>query len=328
MTNSAIQPVSPNQFLIDTATNKDRRAQMGIFVRWLDTQQMNWWSADLRDYREYLLKQYRTKQGERLSLVSVSKYVEAARRSYAALATDNTLLDKLYASVPAGYSPADREAEITRLLRYVNNNANPEKNTVKLSTKKHKTDQELMRLSFQEAIAIVDSIGRGTKKELRDTAIAAFLFATGLRVAELCALTVDDLQQTMNGRKGVVVLRGKNDTQRFVIDVPEMWRLRQRAAEYLESVPSGVLFRPFESRHYKHLIDEPLAPRTVQTLFTSLGLHPHQARHSYARILVEEFGYSKEFVQEQLAHASIRVTEHYIGKQQDVRFAELERRTP
>lgn len=323
MTDSAIQKQSPNQFLLEGVTNKDRRAQVNVFVRWLDARHQAWWDVDLRDYRDYLLKSHRTKQGEKLSPVSVSKYVEAVRRSYYALATDNTLLDHLYASVPAGYSPADREAEITRLLRYVNNNANPEKNTVKLTKKLHQTDQELKRLTFAEAVAIVDSIGIASAKQQRDTAIVAFLFATGLRVAELCALVVDDLKQTSNGFPGVLVLHGKNDTQRFVIHVQEMWRLKQQAMGYIESIPNGAVFRPFESRHYTKLVDQPISPRSVQTLFASLGLHPHQARHSYARIMTEEFGYSKEFVQEQLAHSSIKITEHYIGRQADVRFNEL-----
>ena len=83
------------------------------------------------------MTEYRTTQTQRpLSKVSASKYVEAVRRRYHALATDNGLLDALYAAVPDNTSPADREAEITRLLRYVNNNANVEHNRIKLPDRK------------------------------------------------------------------------------------------------------------------------------------------------------------------------------------------------
>lgn len=322
---SDLAPYSPNNILLHGVVNKDRRAQTLVYVRWLDEHGRGWWNTDLSEYREYLLNEYVTRSGSRLSLTSASKYVEAVRRRYHALATDNALLDQLYAAVPADLSPADREAHISRLLRYVHNNAQAEHNRVKLPTIRHQTDKEMYRLSFAEALALCQAVGQATPLQRRNRAIVGFLFATGLRVAELCALVVDDLLQTRQQRPGVLVQHGKGNVQRFVYYVPELQPLMDATAEYFSRITSGHVFRPFESRHQRRLQERPIDERTVQDLFASFGLHPHQARHSYARMLTEEFGYSKAFAQEQLGHQSIRNTEIYIGKLDDTRVNELER---
>lgn len=318
---------SPNARLLAGIVNKDRAAQVAIFVRWLDDNGRRWWETDLREYRDYLLTEYRTTQTQRpLSKVSASKYVEAVRRRYHALATDNSLLDALYAAVPTDMSPADREAEITRLLRYVNNNANVEHNRIKLPTIKHQTDQETVRLTFAQAYALAEGIGGKSLRAIRDRAIVAFLFATGLRVDELCALVRSDLEQTAEGRAGVLVRHGKGNVQRFVIFVPELEPLLRLTDDYMAFIDGGYVFRPFESRHCKRLLNEAISKRSVQALFEGFGMHAHQARHSYARMLNIEFGYSMAFVQEQLAHESEHTTRHYVGKRDDVRFDELDQR--
>ncbi|MEO0563688.1 MAG: tyrosine-type recombinase/integrase, partial [Chloroflexota bacterium] len=51
---------------------------------------------------------------------------------------------------------------------------------------------------------------------LRDTAIVTVLMMTGLRAAELCALTVEDVFATVDGAPVVRVRHGKGNKRRLV----------------------------------------------------------------------------------------------------------------
>jgi integrase/recombinase XerC len=145
---------------------------------------------------------------------------------------------------------------------------------------------------------------------LRDQAILELLYATGIRVSELCGLDVDDVDQ---GRRLVRVL-GKGAKERSVpFGVPaasalEAWLSRGRPAVATEVSGPAVFLGARGGR---------LDPRTARdVVYRRLGavsgapvLGPHGLRHTAPHLL--EGGADLRSVQELLGHATLATTQIY-----------------
>lgn len=146
---------------------------------------------------------------------------------------------------------------------------------------------------------------------LRDTAIMELLYATGIRVSELCGLDVDDLDE---GRNTVRVL-GKGGRERTVpVGLPAVravaaWR---RAGRPLLAAPGSGPALFLGARGGR------LGPRTARrVVHTRLAAvtgvpdsGPHGLRHAAATHLLEG-GADLRSVQEILGHASLASTQIY-----------------
>jgi len=155
--------------------------------------------------------------------------------------------------------------------------------------------------------------GRGPAVELalRDAAIMELLYATGIRVSELCGLDVDDLDE---GRNTVRVL-GKGGRERTVpVGLPAVravaaWRRAGRPA--LARPGSGpALFLGARG----HRLDPRTARRVVHARLAAVtgvpDSGPHGLRHAAATHLLEG-GADLRSVQEILGHASLASTQIY-----------------
>jgi site-specific recombinase XerD len=143
----------------------------------------------------------------------------------------------------------------------------------------------------------------------RDRAVLSLLLH-GLRVSEVCALTLNDV--VISDRKGEVTVRsGKGNVYR---EVPLNKDAREPLNEWLEirSAEAGELL--FFSRR-----GEPLQPRTVQRALDKLaqraGLNPaevtpHSLRHTFGKNLVDA-GVSLDRVAMLLGHKDLSTTAIY-----------------
>jgi integrase/recombinase XerD len=146
---------------------------------------------------------------------------------------------------------------------------------------------------------------------LRDRAMFELLYASGLRVSELCAVRVNDLDREL----GVLRVFGKGSKQRLVpvggkaIEAINFWLDSGRPA-LLKGRPSQYLF-----------ITARGGPLTRQGFWRLLRQHgkqagifhhltPHVVRHSFATHLLEG-GADLRSVQTMLGHADIATTEIY-----------------
>jgi integrase/recombinase XerC len=146
---------------------------------------------------------------------------------------------------------------------------------------------------------------------LRDTAIMELLYATAIRVSELCGLDVGDLD---TGRRTVRVL-GKRSKERVVpVGIPAVravltWATQGRPA--LASAGSGpALFLGARGGR----IDPRTVRRVVHARIAAAGsvpdTGPHGLRHTAATHLLEG-GADLRSVQEMLGHASLATTQLY-----------------
>jgi len=155
--------------------------------------------------------------------------------------------------------------------------------------------------------------GHGMEAELgvRDAAIMELLYATGIRVSELCGLDVDDLDE---GRNTVRVL-GKGGRERTVpVGLPAVravavWKRAGRPA--LARPRSGpALFLGARGGR----LDPRTARRVVHARLAAVAgvpeSGPHGLRHAAATHLLEG-GADLRSVQEILGHASLASTQIY-----------------
>lgn len=158
------------------------------------------------------------------------------------------------------------------------------------------------------------------KALLRDIAVLELLFATGMRVSELCSLKSSDV----NLVEGEVKIYGKGAKERLV-QIGNMAVLSALQANqelnYLAIEHTGMFF---VNRLGKPLSDQSV--RNIVAKYTRLAgeeLHvtPHMFRHSFATLLLEE-DVDIRYIQRLLGHSSIVTTQIYTyvsgRKQRDI----------
>lgn len=155
---------------------------------------------------------------------------------------------------------------------------------------------------------------------IRDSAICEMLFATGIRISELCSLSVLDV----NLYEGIILVHGKGSKERRLqlgnVDVIEA--LRRYKTEFLTEIQNCQNF--FVNQSGRPLSDQ--AVRRMITKYSNLAaidLHitPHMFRHTFATCLLEA-DVDIRYIQEMLGHSSINITEIYthvaVSKQRDI----------
>jgi integrase/recombinase XerC len=162
-------------------------------------------------------------------------------------------------------------------------------------------DQVNKYLSFDKSTAIA----------LRDSAMAELFYSSGLRLAELAAVNVDDI----DSHSKLLTVTGKGNKTRTVpvgamaLEAIARW-LAVRSDNCIDDKPSPALFT--SSRGGR------ISVRNIQARMKAQGrragmhqdVHPHMLRHSFASHMLESSG-DLRAVQELLGHANISTTQIY-----------------
>jgi integrase/recombinase XerC len=181
------------------------------------------------------------------------------------------------------------------------------------SPKAHRTLPPALRVDEARGLleAAASRADDGSPLGLRDVAILEVLYATGIRVGELCGLDVDDLDR----ERQVVRVLGKGRKERTVpYGAPAARALARWLAEGRPQLArpgsAGALFvgarggridqRAVRRMTHERIAEVPGAP----------DIGPHGLRHSAATHLLEG-GADLRAVQELLGHASLATTQLY-----------------
>lgn len=147
------------------------------------------------------------------------------------------------------------------------------------------------------------------RNALRNAAVLELLFATGIRIFELCSLTPADVNLTDN----TILIHGKGAKERIIhigsSQVHDILVLYQES--YISEITQCNHFfanqscKPFSDQAARRMINR-------YTKMASIDQHitPHMWRHTFATSLLEA-DVDIRYIQKMLGHSSIRTTEIY-----------------
>jgi integrase/recombinase XerC len=147
---------------------------------------------------------------------------------------------------------------------------------------------------------------------VRDGVILEVLYGGGVRVGELVALDVDDLD--LPARRARV--RGKGRKERMVplgdaaTEALEHYLHGARTAMMREGSPAGALFFNRKGKRMGVRDVRAMVERYASEALPGHHVTPHTFRHTYATHLLEG-GADLRSVQELLGHADLRTTQIY-----------------
>ncbi len=155
---------------------------------------------------------------------------------------------------------------------------------------------------------------------IRDIAVIELLFATGMRISELCSLKANDIDLTNN----TVLIYGKGSKERILqIGNPEVIAALTLYQETFSSDINACGYF-FVNRLQNKLSDQSvrfMINRYVKLANIPQHITPHMFRHSFATLLLEQ-DVDIRYIQKMLGHSSINTTEIYThvsnNKQKDI----------
>jgi len=166
-------------------------------------------------------------------------------------------------------------------------------------------------LGQEQAREMLDAPSASEPRELRDQALVELLYATGIRVSELCGLDVDDVDRDRH----VVRVLGKGRKERSVpLGMPALraldrWCVHGRAL-WIRAGSGPALFLGVRGGRIDAGTVRRVVHARVRAVEGAPDMGPHGLRHSAATHLLEG-GADLRSVQEMLGHASLNSTQVY-----------------
>lgn len=165
-------------------------------------------------------------------------------------------------------------------------------------------------LQEHEIQELLNAPDTSTDKGKRDSAVLELLYASGMRVAELCSLKISDIEFS----QGYAVVTGKGNKQRIVpihplaISKLKIW-INESRPHLCKSANDSV----FISNRGNTLSTDAVR-RIVKQAATqahiSAQVSPHTLRHSFATDMLNQ-GVDLRTVQEFLGHSTLSTTQIY-----------------
>ncbi|GAB3590603.1 Tyrosine recombinase XerC [Corynebacterium faecale] len=163
-------------------------------------------------------------------------------------------------------------------------------------------------LGQTQAGEFVANAASSTEEEYRrDSAILELLYATGMRVSELCGLDLDDVDR----HRRMVRVLGKGNKERMIPfgeaadDAVGQWLdVRCQMAKVDDALFVGVRGKRIDTRQIRRIVDRAAMVSGVD------HLSPHSLRHTAATHLLDG-GADLRQVQEMLGHSSLQTTQIY-----------------
>jgi integrase/recombinase XerD len=147
------------------------------------------------------------------------------------------------------------------------------------------------------------------KEVIRNIAVLELLLATGIRVSELCSLTLENIGKDFE----TIRILGKGNKERNVpiTNKATQAALRSNYQSFQKIIDTSSYF-------FINRFGNPLSPQSVRLLVKKYAVKaqiqrtitPHVFRHSFATLLLEE-DVDIRYIQHFLGHSSINVTQMY-----------------
>ncbi len=165
-----------------------------------------------------------------------------------------------------------------------------------------------------EIMMLLNVCDQTTPLGFRNYCILEILYGCGLRVSELCALEIKDI----DFMDLTILIHGKGSKDRVVIMFEE---LKDHLKRYISTFRLDLLYRSKDETNRHVFLNKngtTLTPRGVRVILNQLikdcgetfHLSPHMLRHSFATALLNR-GADMRSVQELLGHENLSTTQIY-----------------
>ena len=165
-------------------------------------------------------------------------------------------------------------------------------------------------LTLDQVEQLLEAPDTETPRGQRDLAMLEILYATGIRVSELCELSAGDLRDDAQ----LLMVRGKGNKQRLV---PMGSQAMEALRHYLDGARAELpgsggqaLFPGPSGRPLRRQTLWKIIRGYAQAVGITVPLSPHKLRHSFATHLLER-GADLRAVQVLLGHSDISTTQIY-----------------
>ncbi len=166
-------------------------------------------------------------------------------------------------------------------------------------------------LNSEQMARLIDSVQPGDPLGSRDRAMLELLYASGLRVSELCSARLENL----NLDDGFIRVTGKGNKTRLV---PVGGKARDAIRKYLETERPSLVGPKTGAEVFLSIRGKKLTPQRIWQLVKQYAaragidssVYPHIFRHSFATHLLGG-GADLRIIQEMLGHADIATTQIY-----------------
>jgi integrase/recombinase XerD len=228
---------------------------------------------------------------------------------------------KEYAGCLTAFSPSTMRRKIATLKAFFNHHEFEENiaasplRKVKLSVKLPKALPKVMNLPQVEKILSAaykeqQELRKNSfayKRAVRNVAVLELLFATGIRVAELCSLTVDSVSADFS----LIAVVGKGSRERRIPIANQA--VRAALMLYHKCFKNEVAASFFVNRLHHRLSEQSVRHMVAyyaRKAKISQRITPHVFRHTFATLLLEK-DVDIRYIQHILGHSSISVTQLY-----------------
>jgi site-specific recombinase XerD len=174
-----------------------------------------------------------------------------------------------------------------------------------------KTKQHLPEVLSQNDMQLfLDNFPDSTFLDIRDRTVFELLYATGLRISELCHLTIDSIHFS----SGLIRVLGKGNKERIIpLHNRSVFQIQQYLQARQQHAPLNEISLFINNRGHG------ITPRSIQRILiirfkeitgNNTKVYPHLFRHSFATHLLQR-GANLRIIQELLGHSHLSTTQKY-----------------
>ena len=216
-------------------------------------------------------------------------------------------LGELYRQGQARASVARKVSALRTFVRYLRREGWIESDPAALAVAPKREQKVPAHLSVDEMSRLLDAPDASTPLGRRDRAILELFYASGIRLSELVALDLEDVD--LSGR--MVRVMGKGRKERIVPFNPKAGAaLRAWLRDRVALTAGDALFVNARGGRLTGRSVQRLVGRYVRSCSTRFGISPHALRHSFATHLLQA-GADLRTIQELLGHVQLSTTQRY-----------------
>lgn len=274
----------------------------------LNSKTIKSYSIDLKQFEQFILANKLEWQDKK----SIEKYIESLHSFYKPKSVKRKI-----ASIKAFFHYLELE-EILEINPFHKIQIKYKEPFILPKTIPLKNIETIINFAYLHCKKAHTSYSKNTR--LRNTLILELLFATGMRISELCSLKIEQIDLT----EYIIKIYGKGSKERLIQICNH--NIQELLQKYIKERNQDISNNDYLLINRLH---NRLSEQSVRNMITNyakqagipLHITPHMFRHSFATLLLEE-DVDIRYIQQMLGHSSITTTQIYthtsINKQKSI----------